>query len=145
MRSVLRGGTSPWGQYKTPGMLGFIRALRGRARSPPSNRVYVITIINISLLEHQALFFGKSVRLKSEKTDWYSNEHTKEKLYLVLQQLPTPPPHAMSGPPPSAPFHSLQPQRSSMLHHPPGFEAVDPDNHIREEDTTASMPPGGII
>ena len=29
---VLRGGTVPWGQYKTPDVLGFIRAQRGPAR-----------------------------------------------------------------------------------------------------------------
>ena len=33
MRSGPRGGTGPWGQYKTPGMLGFIRAQHERARS----------------------------------------------------------------------------------------------------------------
>ena len=32
-RSGPRGGTGPWGQYKTPDMLGSIRAQRGRARS----------------------------------------------------------------------------------------------------------------
>ena len=37
-----RGGTGPWGQYKTPGMLGFIRAQRGRARSALFSRVLVI-------------------------------------------------------------------------------------------------------
>ena len=32
MRSGLRGVTGPWGQYKTPGMLGFIRADAREAR-----------------------------------------------------------------------------------------------------------------
>ena len=35
----LRGETGPLGQYKTPGMLGFIRAQRGRARSALFSRV----------------------------------------------------------------------------------------------------------
>ena len=33
LRSGPRGGTGPWGKYKTPGMVGFIRAQRGRART----------------------------------------------------------------------------------------------------------------
>ena len=44
MRSGLRGGTGPWGQYKTPGMLGFIRAQRGRARSALFSRVQFISV-----------------------------------------------------------------------------------------------------
>ena len=39
LRSGPRGGTGPWGQYKTPDMLGSIRAQRGRARSALFHRV----------------------------------------------------------------------------------------------------------
>ena len=39
LRSGPRSGTGLWGQYKTPGMLGFIRAQRGRARSALFSRV----------------------------------------------------------------------------------------------------------
>ena len=42
MRSGLRSGTGPWGQYKTPDMLGFIRAQRRPARSALFSRVYII-------------------------------------------------------------------------------------------------------
>ena len=39
LRSGPRGGTGPWGQYKTPDMGGSIRAQRGRARSALFHRV----------------------------------------------------------------------------------------------------------
>ena len=42
LRSGPRGGTGPWGQYKTPDMLGSIRAQRGRARSALFYRVPII-------------------------------------------------------------------------------------------------------
>ena len=41
LRSGPRGGTGPWGQYKTPDMLGSIRAQRGRARSALFYRVTI--------------------------------------------------------------------------------------------------------
>ena len=39
LRSGPRGGTGPWGQYKTPEGWGAIRAQRGRARSALFSRV----------------------------------------------------------------------------------------------------------
>ena len=42
------GRTGPWGQYKTPGMLGSIHAQRGRLRSALSSRV-VIRFVYLTL------------------------------------------------------------------------------------------------
>ena len=42
LRSGPKGGTDGVGQYKTPGMPGFARAQRGRARSALFYRVRVI-------------------------------------------------------------------------------------------------------
>ena len=48
LRSGPRGGTGPWGQYKTPGMLGFIPAQRGRARSALFSQVTFYFLIFVT-------------------------------------------------------------------------------------------------
>ena len=58
MRSGLRGGTGPWGQCKTPGMLGFIRAQRGSAQGVIFSRVRLIKD-GISGVKYPVIFFAK--------------------------------------------------------------------------------------
>ena len=57
LRSGPRGGTGPWGQYKTPDMGGSIRAQRGRARSALFSRVDLIFELRIEIFPREKFLF----------------------------------------------------------------------------------------
>ena len=63
LRSGPRGGTGPWGLYKTPDMGGSIRAQRGRARSALFHRVKIKRNDCVFLI-HDLQFLPTSCRIQ---------------------------------------------------------------------------------
>ena len=75
----LRGGTGPWGQYKTPGVLGFIRAQRGRARSALFSRVFCYKLIDAFLWD-----LGLIVKQEAKESSACPDNLFYGKLHIVL-------------------------------------------------------------
>ena len=88
-RSGPRGGTGPWGQYKTPDMLGSIRAQRGRARSALFHRVFcyfLYTSVKIKILceiwmswQMLLVIAWNFFKIFFFKKDWYDLQGFKQK------------------------------------------------------------------